>query len=167
MNRITFLGKEVTLSGVEIAAGKTAPDFTLVGKDLSAVKLSDFKGKVKILSIFPSIDTEVCAVQTRRFNQEAAALSEEVAVLCISKDLPFAQNRFCGAEGIDKVVTLSDYKSNDFGSKYGFLIEELGLLARGVVVIDKNDTVQYVEYVSEVTHEPAYDKAVEAAKKLV
>jgi thiol peroxidase len=167
MSKITFLGNPVTLSGVEIEAGKKAPDFTLTGKDLSAVKLSDFKGKVKILSIFPSIDTEVCAVQTRRFNQEAASLSDEVVVICISKDLPFAQNRFCGAEGIDKVITLSDYKSNDFGSKYGFLIDELGLLARGVVVIDKDDTVQYVEYVPEVTHEPAYDKAISAAVKLL
>lgn len=167
MVKITFLGKPVTLSGNEIETGKQAPDFTAVGKDLKPVKLSDFKGKIKILSIFPSIDTEVCAVQTRTFNKAAADLSDEVAVLCISKDLPFAQNRFCGAEGIDKVVTLSDYKSNDFGSKYGFLIDELGLLARGVVVIDRNDTVRYVEYVSEVTDEPAYDKAIEAAEKSV
>lgn len=167
MQKITFKGKPVTLSGKTITVNTTAPEFTLTGKDLNAVKLSDFKGKVKVLSVFPSIDTGTCATQTRTFNKNAAALSHKIVILSISKDLPFAQSRFCGAEGIDKVVMLSDYRSNDFGAKYGFLIDELGLLTRGVVVIDKNDQVKYVEYVPEVTKEPDYDKALAVAKSLV
>jgi thiol peroxidase len=164
MKEITFKGEPVAIKGNEIKAGDIAPEFTLTGNDMEPVRLSDYKGLVKILSVFPSIDTKVCAAQTRRFNQEASKLHDEIAVLCISKDLPFAQNRFCAAEGLDKVVTLSDFKNNEFGEKYGFLLEELGLLTRGIVVIDKDDVVQYVEYVSEVAEEPDYGKAIEEAK---
>lgn len=167
MQKITFKGNPVTITGTTTTANTTAPEFTLTGKDLNAVKLSDFQGKVKILSIFPSIDTGTCATQTRTFNKDAAGLGQDIVILSISKDLPFAQSRFCGAEGIDKVVMLSDYKSNDFGAKYGFLIEELGLLTRGVVVIDKKDQVKYVEYVPEVTNEPDYSKALAIAKSLL
>lgn len=163
--KITFGGNPVTLVGKEIKVGDKAPDFTVINNDLERVKLSDYKGKVRILSIFPSVDTPVCAAQNRMFNKKAAELDNSV-ILSISNDLPFAQKRFCGAEGIDKVVTLSDHKDVDFGQKYGFLIDELRLLGRGVVVVDTDDTVKYVEYVSEVVEEPDYDKALEIVAKL-
>jgi thiol peroxidase len=164
MTGITFRGEPVTITGHETKTGQIAPDFTLVGTDLNSVKLYDFKDKIKIISVFPSIDTGVCALQTKRFNKEAAKLGKDIVILCISKDLPFAQSRFCGAEGIDNVITLSDYKDNEFGEKYGFLLEKLGLLTRGVIVVDKDNTVQYVEYVKEIAEEPDYRKAIEEAK---
>lgn len=167
MVNITFKGKPVTLVGTEIKVGDKAPDFTVLANNLSEKHLSDYKGKVKIISLFPSIDTGVCATQTRTFNKLASELSKDIVILCISNDLPFAQTRFCAAEGIDQVETLSDHRDVDFSTKYGFLIKELRLLARGVVVVDKNDNVRYVEYVPEVTNEPNYDAAIEAAKKLV
>lgn len=163
---LTINGNPLTLSGNEVKIGDTAQDFTVLANDLSPVKLSDFKGKVKIISVFPSIDTGVCAQQTRRFNVEAAKLND-VQILSISADLPFALGRFCAAEGIDKNKTLSDHRDLDFGQKYGFVIDELRLLSRGIVVVDKNDKVVYVEYVKEVTNHPNYDKALEAAKNLV
>jgi len=162
----TFKGNPLTLLGDLVKAGDTARDFTVLANDLSPVKLSDYSGKVRILSIVPSVDTGVCAAQTRKFNVEAAALGD-VVILTISMDLPFALGRFCAAEGIDKVKTLSDHKNADFGIKYGFLIEELRLLNRGIIVVDKAGTIQYVEYVKENTSHPDYDKAIEAAKKLV
>lgn len=162
---ITFAGNPLTLLGEMIKPGDKAPDFTVSANDLKPVKLSDYKGKIRIISSVPSVDTGVCAAQTRRFNVEAAKL-EDVVILTVSADLPFALGRFCAAEGIDKVITLSDHKSTDFGLKYGFLIEELRLLARGIVVIDKDDTVRYVEYVKEVTTHPDYDKALKAVKSI-
>ena len=164
--KVTFKSNPVTLVGTEVKVGDKAQDFTVLGGALNPVKLSDYKGKTVILSVFPSIDTAVCAMQNRTFNKEAASLSENIVVLGISVDLPFAQSRFCGAEGIDKVVTASDYRDLDFSTKYGFLIEELRLLARGTVVIDKEGIVKYVEYVPEVTHEPNYTAALEVARKL-
>jgi thiol peroxidase len=163
---ITFGGNPLTILGEMVKKGDKALDFTVLGNDLSPVKLSDFEGKVRIISSVPSVDTGVCAAQTRRFNVEAANLGD-VKILTISCDLPFALGRFCAAEGIEKVVTLSDHKEVDFGSKYGFLIEELRLLARGIVIIDKTGIVQYVEYVKEVTDHPNYDNALAEAKKLV
>lgn len=163
---ITFAGNPLTLTGEMVKAGDKALDFTVLANDLSPHTLKEYDGKVKIISVVPSIDTGVCAAQTRRFNEEAAKLGD-VVILTISCDLPFALGRFCAAEGIDKVVTLSDHKATDFGLKYGFLIEELRLLARGIVVIDKEGTVKYVEYVKEVTTHPDYDKAVAEAAKLV
>lgn len=162
--KVKFAGNPVTLVGSEVTVNEKAPNFVAVGTDLKPVKLSDFDGKVKILSIFPSIDTGVCATQTRKFNEIAAGLSKDIVVINISNDLPFAQKRFCGTEGINNAITVSDYKDVDFGTKYGFLIEELRLLARGVVVIDKHNKVTYVEYVPEVTDEPNYDEAISAAK---
>ncbi len=164
--KITFAGNPMPLAGNEIKVGDKAPDFTVINNDLQPVKLSDYKGQVKILSIFPSIDTDVCVAQNRHFNQEAAKL-DNIAILSISVDLPFAQKRFCGAEGIDKVVTLSDHKDLDFGEKYGFVMPALRLLARGTVVIDKDDNVKFIEYVSEVTNEPNYQEALKVAKELV
>jgi thiol peroxidase len=158
---VAFGDMPVTLLGEMIKAGDYAPDFTVTDKGLNPVSLSDFRGKIVILSIFPSIDTKVCAAQTRRFNKEASGLSTDVVILAISKDLPFALNRFCAAEGIERVHTLSDYKHSDFGCKYGFLIKENMLLARGVVVIDRNGYVEYVEYVKNVALEPDYNRALE------
>ena len=163
---VTFAGNGLTLLGQEIKIGDKAPEFTVLAKDLKPVSLSEFEGKVKIISVFPSIDTGVCAYQTRKFNEEASAL-EGIQIISLSVDLPFALDRFCAAEGIDKNITLSDHKELDFGIKYGFVIEELRLLSRGIVVIDKNNIVRYVEYVKEITQHPDYSAAIEAAKKLV
>lgn len=166
-SKVKFAGGAVTLLGDEATVGKVAPNFTSVGADLKPVSLADFAGKVKVISVFPSVDTGVCATQTRTFNKAASELGNDIVIVNISVDLPFAQKRFCGAEGIDKAITISDHKDVDFGVKYGFLIEELRLLARGVVVIDKNNVIQYVEYVPEITTEPNYNLALEVAKKLV
>ncbi len=163
---ITMHGDALTLAGKEIKVGDKAPDFTVTKNDMSPYNLSDAGDKVKIISVVPSLDTGVCELQTIRFNEESAKL-ENVVILTISVDLPFAQSRFCGAHNIDKVITLSDYKDLSFGENYGFVIEELRLLSRGIVVLDKDNTVKYVEYVKEVTDHPDYDKAIEAAQKLV
>ncbi len=164
--KVTFAGGPVTIVGNQIKEGDKAPDFTVLNNKLEPVKLSDFDGKVKVIVIYPSIDTGVCAKQNRHFNQEANKLKDTV-VLSISCDLPFAQKRFCAAEGLENIITLSDHKNLDFGSKYGFVIEELRLLTRGTVIIDKKGTVKYVEYVPEITDEPNYDKALKVAKGLV
>lgn len=163
---VTFAGNPVTILGNEIKVGDKAPDFTVINEKLESVKLSDFDGKVKVLVVYPSIDTGVCAAQNRKFNVEANSL-EDVAVLSISVDLPFAQSRFCGAEGLENIITLSDHKDLDFGEKYGFVIEEFRLLTRGTVIIDKDNTVKYVEYLSEITNEPDYDAALKAVKELI
>ncbi|MCK5169030.1 MAG: thiol peroxidase [Bacteroidales bacterium] len=165
--KITSKGNPLTLIGPEIKVNDKAVDFTVVNNSFKEVKLSDFDGKVKILSLFPSIDTGVCSKQTHTFNNEAANLTEDIVILTISNDLPFALNRFCGAEGIDNLITLSDHKNLDFSSKYGYLIEELRLIARGVIVIDKENIVRYVQYVPEITNEPNYESALSAARKLI
>ena len=162
----TFMGNPLTLLGNMVKSGDKAYDFTVIGEGLKPVKLSDYDGKIRIISVVPSVDTGVCAAQTRRFNEEAAKL-EDTVILTVSCDLPFALGRFCAAEGIDKVKTLSDHKDTDFGLNYGFLIEELRLLNRGIVVVDKKGIITYVEYVKENTEHPDYNKAIEAAKKLL
>lgn len=162
---ITFKGTPMPVVGNEIKVGDTAPNFTVLKSDLSPIQLSDFAGEVVVISAAPSVDTAVCATQTAKFNQAAA--QEGINILSISCDLPFALGRFCAAEGIDKAITASDHKDLEFGEKYGFLMEPLRLLARGVVIIDKKGLVQYVEYVPEVTNEPDYDKALEIAKNLL
>jgi thiol peroxidase len=164
--KITFAGNPLTLLGKEIKIGEKAPDFTAVGPGLSPVKLSDFTGKVIVIAVYPSIDTSVCASQNRRFNAEANNL-KDVVVLSVSCDLPFAQSRFCAAEGLENIKTLSDHKDLEFGEKYGFWIKELRLLARGTVVIDQTGIVRFVEYVSEVTHEPDYEAALKVVKALL
>lgn len=166
-SKVTFIGNPITLVGKEVKVNDKAVDFTVLNNELKPVKLSDFDGKVKILSLFPSIDTGVCSKQAHSFNKEASNLGDDIVILAISNDLPFALNRFCGAEGIDNLITLSDHKNLDFSTNYGFLMEEFRLIARGVVVIDKDNTVKYVEYVPEGTNEPDYDSAVKAAKSLV
>ncbi len=161
---VLFGGNPIALAGNGIKVGDKAPEFTAVDNGLKPVKLSDFKGKVKLLSIFPSIDTGVCSMQANKFNKEAAAFGDKVAFLAISVDLPFALKRFCGAEGINNLVTLSDHRDVDFGDKYGYLIKDLRLLARGVVVIDKDDVIRHVEVVPNVGQEPNYDEAIKAVK---
>lgn len=162
---VTQAGEPLTLLGHEIKVGEKAPGFTVINNQMQPVSLSDFAGKVRIITVFPSIDTKVCAIQARQFNQRAAPL-EDVQILSISVDLPFALERFCAAEGIDKVLTLSDHRQTEFGLKYGFLIEELRLLARGTVIVDREGVVRYVEYVPELGSEPDYDRAIAVAKAL-
>ncbi|AIE61030.1 thiol peroxidase [Bacillus methanolicus] len=164
MASITFKGNPVTLLGNEVKVGDKAPDFKVLANDLSEVTLADTKGQVRLISVVPSLDTGVCDAQTRRFNEEASKL-DNVKVLTISVDLPFAQKRWCGANGIENVQTLSDHRDLSFGEAYGVAIKELRLLARAVFVIDSNDTVTYVEYVSEATNHPNYEAAIEAAKQ--
>ena len=164
---ITFLNNPMTLVGPEVKVGEKAPAFTVLDNDLTPRTLADYEGKVKVISVVPSLDTGVCDAQTRWFNQNATKLSDDVVVLTISMDLPFAQKRWCGAAGVDRVVTLSDHKDASFGTAYGFLIDELRLLTRGIVVIGKDDKVAYVEYVPEVTHAVNFDTAVDAVKKLI
>jgi len=167
MAKITFKGNPMTLVGPELKVGDAAPDFTVVDGALSAVNLASYQGKVKIISAVPSLDTPVCDTETRRFNQEAAGLPGDVAVLTISLDLPFAQKRWCGAAGIDKVITLSDYRDRSFGLAYGALIDELKLLARAIFVIDRGNVIRYIQFVPEVTQEPDYAAVIAAAKKLL
>lgn len=164
MTKITFKGNPVTVQGDKVKVGDKAPNFTVLSNDLEPVTLADSAGKVRLISVVPSLDTGVCAAQTRKFNEEAAALGDNVEILTISVDLPFAQARWCGAEGIDAVQTLSDHKDLSFGNAYGIVIEELRLLARSVFVVDQDDQVTYVEYVPEVTDHPNYEKAIEAVK---
>lgn len=163
----TFKQNPITLVGPEIQVGDNAPDFKVSENLMSEVSLSKYDGKVKLISVVPSLDTGVCDAQTRRFNEEATRLGDDVVVLTVSVDLPFAQSRWCGAAGVSNVVTLSDYKEKSFGTAYGVLIKELQLLMRSIFVLDKNNTVQYVQYVPEMTEHPDYDKALEAVKKLV
>jgi thiol peroxidase len=163
--KVTMRGNPMTLVGPELKPGQKAPAFTAVGKGLAPVTLDQFKGKVKIIAAIPSIDTPVCDAETRRFNEEASKLPGDVQILTISMDLPFAQARWCGAAGVDKVTTISDWRAAEFGQKYGALIKELHLLARAVFVIDKNDNVVYSEYVKEVANQPNFEAALDAARK--
>lgn len=164
-NVVAFASNPVTLIGDETKVGEKAPEFTLVKQDLSEFKLSETSGKIRLISIVPSLDTGVCSLQTRKFNEDASKI-KDVQIITISMDLPFAQGRFCGANGIENILVASDYKDRAFGEKYGFIMKENMLLARGIVIIDKNDKIRYVEYVPEVTNEVNFEKALEVAKKL-
>ena len=164
---VTFQGAPLTLVGPELKAGDTAPDFTVLGNDLSEVKLSDFAGQVRIVSVVPSLDTPVCDTQTRRFNEAAASLGDDVVILTISMDLPFAQQRWCAAAGVEAVRTLSDHRDAGFGRAWGVLIQELRLLSRALFVVDREGTIRHVEVVAEITHEVDYDAALAAAKALL
>ena len=160
---VTFGGNPVTLVGHEVKVGDQAPNFTVIDNDLNEKTLSDFKG-VRLISSVPSLDTGVCDAQTRRFNEEAGKI-DGVTVLTISVDLPFAQKRWCGASGLDHVITLSDHRDLSFGEAYGVVIKELRLLSRAVFVVNSNDEITYVEYVDEVTHHPNYEAALAAVKE--
>lgn len=164
--KVTFGGNPVKLADSTIQVGDKAPDFVVINENLEHKRLSDFSGKIILLTVYPSIDTNVCAAQNRRMNEEAVNMGDDVVVLSISADLPFAQKRFCAAEGLNSVITLSDHAYSDFGKKYGFLMEDFRLLARGNVIIDKNNVVRYVEFVPEVGNEPDYEKTMEALKEV-
>lgn len=166
MAKTHFKGTEIHTNGDLPSVGSVAPDFILIKNDLSNLKLSDLKGKRVVLNIFPSVDTGVCAASVRRFNKDAANLNNSV-ILCISKDLPFAQGRFCGAEGIDNVIMLSDFQNNDFVNAYGILLTDgplKGLHARSVVVIDETGKVTYNQLVNDIVEEPDYEAALKALK---
>jgi thiol peroxidase len=164
---ITFKGNPFTLVGPELKVGDKAPDFEVVDNGLALTNLATYAGKIKIISSVPSLDTPVCDTETRRFNQEAASLPGNVVVLTVSADLPFAQKRWCGAAGIDRVVTLSDYRSRSFAKNYGVLIQELLLLSRAIFIVDANDVIRYIQIVPEVTSEPDYAAVIAAAKSLL
>ncbi|MFJ7665635.1 thiol peroxidase [Lysinibacillus sp. NPDC097195] len=166
MAQITFKKGPVTLIGNEVKVGDQAPDFTVLANDLSPVTLKDSEGKIRLFSVVPSLDTGVCDAQTRRFNEEAGNLGDNVVIYTVSVDLPFAQKRWCGAAGIDAVQTVSDHRDLSFGEAYGVYIKELRLLARAVFVVDATGKVTYVEYVPEATDHPDYEAAIAAVKAL-
>ena len=163
---ITMKGNPMTLLGKELKVGEPAPDFEVLDNDLTPVRLSSFKGNVCVVSAVPSLDTPVCDMETRRFNEEAGNLGSDVRILTISMDLPFAQKRWCGAAGVDKVITLSDHRDASFGTTYGVLIKELRLLGRAVFVLDREGTIRYIQIVKEVTDEPDYDSVLKAVNEL-
>lgn len=164
MADITLAGEPIKTWGELPEIGSKAPTFTLIQGDLSTISLADFKGQKLIINVFPSIDTSTCALSVRRFNEKAKIL-ENTKVLCVSRDLPFAQSRFCAAEGLDNVITLSDYRNDNFGENYGVMIDGsklAGLHSRAIVVIDENGTIKYTEQVKELVDEPDYDAALAA-----
>jgi len=164
---VTMKGNPLILIGKEVKVGDFAPDFEVLDNDLSPVKLSSFRGKICVISSVPSLDTPVCDMETRRFNQEAGKLNTDVQILTMSMDLPFAQKRWCGAAGVDKVVTLSDHRNASFGTAYGVLIKELRLLARSVFVVDREGIIRYIQMVKEITEEPDYEAIMDAVNNLV
>jgi thiol peroxidase len=164
---VTINGNPLTLIGPELRVGDIAPDFTVLDGELKEFGLKDFAGKIKIISVTPSLDTPVCDMQARRFNQEASALGDDVVVLNISMDLPFAISRFCTAAGINKIKVLSDHRDASFGTAYGVLVKELRLLARSIFVLNKNDVVSYREIVTELTSPPDFVCPLAMAKKLI
>lgn len=164
-SNITMGGKPITLLGSEIKVGDKAPYFEAVNKDMTPFDFKSLEGKLKIISVVPSVDTKVCELQTINFNEEATK-HPEVVVLTISVDLPFAQQRFCVANSIENSIVVSDYQKLDFGMKYGFAIDGLRLLSRGIVVVDQNDVVRYVEYVKEVGTHPDYEKVLDFIKTI-
>jgi thiol peroxidase len=164
---VTLRGNPVTLVGNEIKVGDKAPDFEVVGNDLKPVSFTSYLGKVCIISSVPSLDTPICEASTKRFNEEAAGLGADVAILTVSMDLPFAQRRWCLANAVKEVETLSDHKDASFGKSYGLLMKEVRLLARAVLVVDRTGMVKYFELVKEIGDEPDYEAALEAAKRIL
>jgi len=159
-------GNAITLLGPKLKAGDRAPEFTVLDNDLLPRTLEDFRGKVKLISVVPSLDTRICDLQTKKFNEIAAETSDGVIILTISADLPFAQKRWCGTEGVDRVITLSDHRDTDFGLQYGVLIKELRLLNRAIFLVDEKDIIRYSEIVEENHNHPDYDKALEALREI-
>jgi thiol peroxidase len=160
-----FRGKDTTIVGTDLKAGQTAPEFIVQDQDFAEFKgLEKTQGKVRILLALPSLDTDVCDRETRRFNKEAASLSKDIAILAISNDLPYTQKRWCGATGVDQVKILSDHLSSDFGKKFGVLIKEVGVLRRAVFVIDRQGKITYAAYMPALGDEPTYDEVLTAAQ---
>lgn len=164
---VTMKGNPLTLIGTEVKVGDEAPECELLDNGLLPVALSSFRGKVCVISSVPSLDTPVCDIETRRFNEEAGTLGSDVVVLTVSMDLPFAQQRWCGAAGVTNVQTFSDHRDASFGRSYGVLIKELRLLARAVFVVDRGGTIQYIQVVNEIAEEPDYESVLAAVNKLV
>ena len=164
---VTLNGKPLELAGHEVKVGDKAPDFTALDNDLKPLGLSSLRGKVRVVVSVPSLDTPVCDLETRRFNEEASALGEQVRMLVISMDLPFAQKRWCAAAGVERVQTLSDHAEAAFGQAYGMLIPAIRLLARAIFVIDADDVVRYVQLVPEIAQEPDYDAVLRAVRELL
>lgn len=166
-NAVTMKGNPMTLVGPELRVGDKAPDFSVRTQDLKPFTLKDTRGKIRLFSVVPSLDTPVCDMQTRRFNEEAGKLGDRVEIITVSMDLPFGQKRWCGAAGIDKIKVVSDYYDRSFAQAYGTLIKELHLECRAVFVIDEHDIVRHVEYVPEITNLPDYDRALAAVRSLM
>jgi thioredoxin-dependent peroxiredoxin len=163
-NLVAMKGNPLTLLGKDVKVGDKAPDFKVLANDLSVVDFSSFRGKICVIASVPSLDTSVCDIMTRRFNEEAVKLGSDVAILTISMDLPFAQKRWCGAAGVKNVQTLSDYRDASFGTAFGVLIKELRLLARAVFVVDREGVIRYIQLVNELTSEPDYQAVLNAVK---
>ena len=157
---VNFKGKALILVGRVLRVNKSAPNFKVISNEMEEVSLDDFSDKIKIITSFPSLDTPVCDLQVKEFNKRAAGLSSEVVILGISKDLPFAQKRFCQANEIEAVKVLSDYNFSSFGINYGLLIKELNLLARAILIVDKNNRLRYLQVVDEITNQPSYDECL-------
>ena len=166
-NMVTMKGNPVTLVGSEIRVGEVAPDFVVIDNDLNPVSFSSYRGQVCIISSVPSLDTPVCDLETKTFNEKAGQLDADIAILTISMDLPFAQKRWCAASEVDKVQTLSDHRDASFGKAFGVLIKELRLLARAVFLVDQAGTVQYMELVEEIANEPDYEALLNSLNKLL
>ena len=164
--KVTFKGNPLELAGTPPQVGDQAPAFTLIATDLSGVSLSDSDGKIRVISVVPSVDTPVCSIQTARFNKELDSLPDSVVGYTVSVDTPFAQKRWCAAEGVEKIQLLSDYKGNHFGHDWGLYLPDLGLLARAVYIVDGEGRIAYAQLVSEVTHEPNYEEVISKAKEL-
>ena len=162
---VTMKGNPLTLMGSALQVGDKAPDAVLLNNDLQPVNLSDYRGQICVVSSVPSLDTPVCDMETRRFNQEAESLGQDVKILTVSMDLPFAQKRWCGAAGVNHVITLSDHRDAAFGKEFGVLIKELRLLARAVFIIDREGVIRYIQLVKELSQEPDYDAVLSALKK--
>ncbi len=159
--------KQLTVLGDQLEVGQAAPEFTLTANDWSEVTLADSAGKVRLISVVPSLETSVCDMQTRRFNEEAAGLSEDVVVLTVSADLPYTQRRWCGAAGVERVQTLSDHHDMNFGNAYGTHIKEMRLEQRSVFVVDRDGKVVYVQYLEQFGQQPDYDAALAAVRTAV
>ncbi|MEJ2912825.1 thiol peroxidase [Pseudoalteromonas sp. C12FD-1] len=164
--KVSAQGKPVTLLGKGVSVGDNAPDFKVVDGGFTPVNLDDYKGQAVLISVVPSLDTGICSLQTKHFNEKVATQFPAIAILTISADLPFAQKRFCNAENIDKVTALSDSVWRDFGQKYGLIIKDMGLLTRAVLILDKSHTVIYKQLVSNLSTEPNYDPVIEKLKTL-
>jgi thiol peroxidase len=165
VRQVTLNGKPMSLAGPEIRVGQKAPDFKLLATDFSEVRLSQSRGRIRLLSVVHSLDTGICDLQTKKFEEQAGKFAD-VVIYTISMDLPFAQARYCGANDIKNLKTLSDYRDASFAKAYGVLIEDLRLLSRAIFIIDRDDTVRYVEYVPEVAQHPDYEKAIAALTTL-
>ncbi len=166
-NIVKAQGNPLTLIGNEVKIGDKAPDFTVLNGELKPVKLTDFKGKTIVIASVTSLDTSTCDLETKRFNKEAANLGDDVVILTISMDLPFAQGRWCGAAGVENVKVYSDYRDASFGNAYGVLIKELRLLARVVFIVGKDGTVKYIQYAEENSKEPNYDDVLKALREVI